>query len=542
MATDLINPQVAALLHRLKDRDWRLENLYLILVDGRAQPFDARPEQLEFRENRHTRNFVPKARKLGISTEIVLENGDDCVFNPNFKAAIIDETEAAAWEKLEIFRFAWVNGPKHPDPVIAALWTLIQTKNPLESDSNGQLEWDNGSTFQAGTSFTGRTPQRLHISEFGPICDNSLEKGRKIRRGSINAVLPGDIVDVETTMRGGRVGPCYDLFRLAKESVGTLMSGDWQLHFFSWLRHPAYQLPGQQAHNAEVLRYFRKLEEEKGIVVSPERQAWYERKRREQGDDMLQEFPTTIDECDMAVVLGAIYPQMATVRAQGRVKAFNPEPHLPLFVFADCGGDSLAVWLAQMTPKEVNVLDWCAGEGGGAAGLVEITRRWELEHGAVMKVFVPHDADQKDKGSNKSFVTQMVEAGMKRNQIQVVPRIPDVWTGIGYVRRLLPKCWFHSRCDVEVEIAGEKLPSGVGRLENYRRAINKSTGFLLDHPLKDGCCDHTADGFRTLAEADAMGLIPGYAASPNSRHRGLDDDDDRPKGKNTSTFVFQGAR
>lgn len=531
---------MADLIDKLSDREWRLETLYLILKDGRAEPFIARPEQLEFRRNRHKRNFVPKARKLGISTEIVLENGDDCVFSPNFRAAIVDETEGAAWEKLEIFRFAWVNGPKHPDPDIAALWLLIQKGNPLITDSNGELSWDNGSTFQAGTSFVGRTPQRLHVSEFGPICDNSLEKGRKIRRGSINAVLPDDIVDVETTMRGGRVGPCYDLFRLAKEGRGKpLTSADWQLHFFSWLNHPDYRLLGSIPHNAEVIRYFGKLQEEHGIQVPLERQAWYEKKRREQGDDMLQEFPTTIEECDMAVVMGAIYPQIATVRAQGRVRDFNPEVHLPIFTFWDCGGDSLAGWLVQPGGKDINILAHSADAEGGAAGLVAQVRKWEAEFGTIVKTFVPHDANQTDKGSMKSFYTQMIEAGLKANQIHVVARIPDVWTGIGYVRRILPRCWFHSRCDVESEVAGEKQPSAVGRLENYRRAINKQTGHFLDHPLKDGLCDHTADALRTFAEADALGVIPGYSSIKSVQE--YLDDEDRPKHRRSvAAFGFVG--
>lgn len=252
--SSVVDPALKAKLDLLKDRNWRLENLYLILVHGQPMPFHARPEQLQFRRHRHRRNFVPKARKLGISTEIVLENGDECVFSPHFKSAIIDETETAAWEKLEIFRFAWENGPRHPDPFIAALWTLIHAANPLLTNNHSEMAWANGSSYQAGTSFTGRTPQRLHVSEFGPICDASLEKGRKIRRGSINAVLPEDIVDVETTMRGGRTGPCYDLFRLAKESVGRAMTAaDWRLHFFSWLNHPDYRLLGQEPHNAEVI-------------------------------------------------------------------------------------------------------------------------------------------------------------------------------------------------------------------------------------------------------------------------------------------------
>ncbi|SKA94879.1 hypothetical protein SAMN02745166_02228 [Prosthecobacter debontii] len=531
-----LDPKVKEKLALLQDRNWRLENLYLILVQGQPVPFQARPEQLQFRRHRHRRNFVPKARKLGISTEIVLENGDECVFSPNFKSAIIDETEVAAWEKLEIFRFAWLNGPNHPDPFIAALWRLIQAANPLLTNNHSEMAWANGSSYQAGTSFTGRTPQRLHVSEFGPICDASLEKGRKIRRGSINAVLPEDIVDVETTMRGGRVGPCYELFRLAKESVGRpLTSGDWRLHFFSWLQHPDYRLLGQEAHNAEVLRYFKKLREEHALDVPPERQAWYEKKRREQGDDMLQEFPTTIEECDQAIVLGAIYPQMASVRAQGRVREFNPEPHLPLYTFWDCGGDSLAGWLVQPTAKDINILDWAAGEGGGAAGLVAQVRRWEALHGPIAKNYVPHDAHQRDKGSNKTFYTQMLEAGLQPNQVCVVSRIPDVWTGIGYLRRLLPQCWFHRRCDAEPEAAGDPQPSGIARLENYRRALNKTTGHYLEHPLKDGLCDHTADALRTFAEASALNLIPTQSsATARGRSRtSLDDDDDDLGGRGT---------
>ena len=292
----------------LKDREWRLNNLYVILINGGPAAFVPRPEQLEYRHNRHARNFIPKARKLGVSTEVVLENGDDCVFNPNFKAAIIDETEPAAWEKLEIFRFAWVNGPKHPDPKIAALWLLIHEANELLTDNNGELAWHNGSSFQAGTSFTGRTPQRLHVSEFGPICDASLEKGRKIRRGSINAVLPQDIVTVETTMRGGRVGPCYELFRLSKEACGKPLSvADWRLHFFPWWNHPDYQLDGFKPTEDVTAKYFAELAAE-GINLSDARKAWYERKKREQGEDMLQEFPSTIAECDKVVVMGAILP------------------------------------------------------------------------------------------------------------------------------------------------------------------------------------------------------------------------------------------
>lgn len=542
------------LIDKLADRDWRLENLYLILVDGRAEPFVARPEQVAFRESRHHRNFYPKARKLGISTEIVLENGDDCVWNPNFKAAIIDETEPAAWEKLDIFRFAWINGPKHPNPDIAALWVLIHAATPLITDNNGEMEWSNGSSMQAGTSFTGRTPQRLHVSEYGPICDASIEKGRKIRRGSINAVLPRDIVDTETTMRGGRIGPCYDLFKLAKGACGKPLSAvDWKLHFASWLGHPDYVLPGFAPTEDSTAKYFAKLTEVHGAdfermygfpggVVPNERQAWYERKKKEQGDDMLQEFPTTIDECDMAVIIGAIYPQMATVRTQGRVRKMNIEPHLPIYAAFDCGGDSLSGWLVQPSRRDILLIDWQGTEGGGSAGLAEMVRKWEADFGIVIeKIIMPHDCDQKDKGSAKTFKAQVIECGIHASRIIAVPRIPSVWTGIDWVRRFLPRCWFHSRCDVETDTPEGAIPGAVTRLENYRRAVNKGTGALQEHPLKDGVCDHCADALRTFFEASEHGLVPTMAQSQAKVHPlDREDEDDKPKRRAQAKFSFVG--
>ena len=533
------NAHIQQLSALLVDRDWRLKNLYLILDEvAGTKPFIARPEQLEFRRNRHTRNFVPKARKLGISTEIVLENLDELIFTPNLRAGIVDLTEDDAFGKLQIARFAWQQGPNHPNPGIAQIWRDLHEANPLVIDTKGEMTWSNGASFEAGTSFTGNTPQRLHWSEAGPLSAQYPDRAAKIKRGTLNSVPPDGIVDVETTMEGGRIGTAYNLFRLAKESAGTDLSpADWKLHFFSWLGHPSYKLPGREPTNARIIKYFRDLKEKHGIAVPLERQAWYEAKEREQSEDMLQQFPTDISECDMAVVLGAIYPDLAIVRQQGRVREFNPEPHLPLFTFWDCGGDSLAGWLIQPGSKEINILNWAGGEGSGAAGLAQQARAWEAMHGPIAMHFVPHDADQHDKGSNKTFKTQMIESGLLPHQIRVVPRIPDVWTGIGYVRQRIPRMWFHKRCDQEVEAAGEKLPGGFGRLENYRKAHNRSSGAFLPHPHKDGICDHSADALRTFAEADAQGLIPGQAPKFGETERDHWDDD-RPKTRGKTVFGY----
>lgn len=72
---------------------------------------------------------------------------------------------------------------------------------------------------------------------------------------------------------------------------------------------------------------------------------------------------------------------------------------------------------------------------------------------------------------------------------------------------MLPNCWFHSRCDQQVvSHDGNKYPSGVARLENYRVKVSPEGG-EQKNPLKDGICDHAADGLRTYWEADEQSLV-----------------------------------
>ena len=299
--TDEERQSIAELLPRLLDREWRLDNLYLILdIDGKTVPFKARKEQLEFRRHRHTRNFVPKARKLGISTEIMMENGDEAIFTDNLQVGIIDLKDEDAVAKLDIFRFCWVNGPTYDwqDWRIGVLWRAIHEMNPLTKDNDHAMEWTNGASITASTSFTGRTPQRLHWSEAGPMSAQRPDQAAKIRRGSINSAGPRSIVDIETTMEGPRVGVAYEICELARLSYGKqdLSIADWRIHFFPWMGHPDYRVPGGKPVLAETRAYFQGLQEMHGIVVSEDQQAWYEAKSREQKKEMNQQFPSTLEE------------------------------------------------------------------------------------------------------------------------------------------------------------------------------------------------------------------------------------------------------
>lgn len=475
----------------LTDKDWRLGNLYMILdEDGNAIPFRPRGEQIRFLANRHNRNFVPKARKLGLSTVIVLDNLDFCIFRPDSRVGIIDITDDDSKDKLSIAKFAWERGPEHPDPRIAAIWRYLHQANERVTDSKGAMEWANGSVMSAGVRYTGKTPQRLHVSEFGPISAQSPLKAADISRGSFNSVPRDGIIDVETTMQGNQYGACFKIFKAAIANEGQEITAlDWKLHFFSWLNHPTYRIPNRVPYNESVISYFQGLKAKHGLDVSLDRQAWYERKKAEQGEDIYQQFPTIIEECDRLIVPGQIYPEMKTLRMQGRVCKFNPEKGLPLYTAWDLGSsDNSAGWLVQPAGKAHNFLSWSSGEGEGAAGVASVIREWEAIYGKILAHLVPHDAQITDKGSGKTYLSQLVECGIPRGKIIVVPRIPDLWVGVCEVRKLLNNAWFHSDCDKPIEtIDGVTLPSGVQRLEGYRKRVDQSTGICRDIPVHDIC-------------------------------------------------------
>ena len=493
---------------RLGNREWRLAHLYQIRdKDGRVVPFIPRAEQWGYFRGRHSRNMVPKARKLGISTGIVIDYLDACIWTPSgIHAAHIDLTQDHAEGKIEIARLAWDEGPKHPVPEIAELWRWIHRFRPLVKRNTSTLEWKHGSRQEAGVSFVGGTPQRLHWSEAGPLSVQDPTKAARIRRQSLNAVPTSGIIDIETTMEGGTYGEAYSLFKLALEHQGPLTSEDWKFWFFAWFAHPDYTLdPGPSwVPTADTLAYFAELEQQDGIRVDRNRMAWYERRRKLQGPDMFSQFPSTPAECIRSAIAGQIYPEITNARQKGRVTRLAIEPGVPLLTAWDLGtADAAAAWLVQILPTQILFHRHYEATGTGAAETAQQIREWEMEIGRRCDVnLFPHDVDTRDRGSGLSYRKQLEAAGLPPMSIRKVERTQNIFTGIGAVRALLPKAYFDLSTDTPRKSeTGADLPSGVGCLENYRRKLEGGR----EVPVHDHT-SHTADAARCLAEGMAQGL------------------------------------
>lgn len=508
----------------LGSRAWRLQNLYTIRnSDGVLEPFAPNLAQRQFYNTRWYCNHILKARKLGFSTFIEILYVDDLIFSASgLTAGIIDYTIEDAESKLGMLRLAWDeldNAELHP--ATARIGEIIKTAIPL-SGSTRKLQFGNGSSAKCSTSLRGSTPQRLHVSELGKTAIWAPIKAREIVNGAFNSMTPGNVRNIETTHEGGKVGENYRLMnQCMKLDPAKLTSIQSKFHFFPWYQDPRYLLPSAgHKLRKETVEYFERLRRDHSIICTPDQMLWYDHKQLEQGHGMKKEFPTTPGEAFEALFEGAIYgTEMANLRAAGRIPAqgFGAEASYPVFTFSDIGlSDYYSDWLIQPVGRWHLVLDWFEAEGLPGSRVTNHWLEWERKWGRpIARHFLPHDAETRDRGTGKSYVTEIRDAG--RENVTVVPRTPDLWLGIGYVRDVLPHCWFHGpNCDTsrnrdgslhESDDTQEDFPSGVACLEGYSKDIGPAAGMRLREMPKHDLFSHSCDAFRTFAEAWRRGLI-----------------------------------
>lgn len=492
---------------------WRLCHLYTIRDKaGRLVAFCPNAAQRRFFNGEHTYNHILKARQMGFSTFINLENLDAMLFCENTRCGIVDNTIDDAKRKLEMIKLAYDNldnAEIHPDTW--EVGRLIKEAVPMVATKT-EIRFGNGSGIYCSSSLRGGTLQRLHISELGKTAFFTPSKAEEIRSAALNTIAPGMIINIESTHEGGRVGLHYAMLRRAMDLVGRdLTPIDPKFHFYPWHLMSEYCLePGVGVKlRGEIRDYFAKLEAEHGIKLSEGQMLWYDRKSNQQGFAMLKEFPSTPGEAFAALVEGAIYGEaMATLRALGRVTVVPPDSCAPMYTAWDIGvSDYTAIWLVQPVGREFLWLAHYEANGKPASHYAEIVRGWESRLGRrVATHLLPHDAANRERGSAQSYVDLLAQCGMRN--VVVVPRTRDVWRSIANVRKILPASWFDKDlCDCErVDDMGEPLPSGVGCLEAYHTKRVQTTGIYADVPCHDSA-SHTADAARTFADAWALGLL-----------------------------------
>lgn len=501
---------------------WRLQNLYSCREEGtgRALPFRLRAEQAllakHFIEQPLVPAYIIKSRRLGISTFVDTYQADSAVFSQGWRGLIIDQKQDDATKKMvEIVRFAVDSLPTE------ILNTIIQTKrndSELRLRMVGEPE-SRDSVIFATTGGRGGDCSMLHVSEWGPIAALDPKRSQEIRTGTFPAARLGRRV-VETTWYGGKSGELWDL---VKPIMDGNPNAEGVIYFFPWHTDPqAIRFSGEVT--ADIEDYFKTLAGKVGKTFSQEQKKWYAAKKVEQGMWIKREYPSTLDEALSVPMAGTIYgEEIDALREQKRICEFKSETRFPAYTFWDIGlSDYGAIWLVQFVGRDTLILEFFSDCGAVAADYANWCRDMEIKHNvSIRKHYLPHDADQRAKGTGKPYTHDLAVAGIRRQDIVVVPRTPDRWIGINHLKTMLPKCFIHSvDCAKANEKEGLTVPSGIDCLEYYHKRVQTTDGMIYEEPVHD-IYSNGADALRTMAEADRQGMIEGTSGGrdPNAVQR-----------------------
>ena len=513
----------------IHSRAWRLQNLYAIKDNADIVAFKPNAAQRHYYARQHYCNHILKARKLGFSTWNMIDALDAMLFIPGTTIGVIDYSLPDAKKKLNMIRIAYENlsNARIHGPEIAALGAALQRKTSMNFAAT-EIKLSNKSTAYAGTSLRGDTPTRLYISELGKTSIFAPSKAEEIRSGALNSITPGNLITIESTHEGGKLGLHYELLRTAMDNdPANLSKVDFAFHFYPWWLDTRYVIEDSLPLRPKIVEYFAKIEPQlpefctrqgfEYIPLTHAQKRWYDGKENQQKHAMLKEFPTLPGEAFQAASDTAIYgTQMMDVRAENRLLDFQPTASRPLYTFWDLGvSDFTAIWLIQLDGPRVLWLNWYENGGQSGGHYADVMRLWESHYQRpIAKHFLPHDAAIRDKFSAKTYVHSLQEAGLQN--IAIVPRTPDRWHGINQVRDLLPNSYFHkTHTDTARHKNGKDYPSGFACLEGYSRQVSRDGLLVMENPTHDHF-SHTADAARTFGEAYRLGMIDPASTPENN--------------------------
>ena len=194
--------------------------------------------------------------------------------------------------------------------------------------------------------------------------------------------------------------------------------------------------------------------------------------------------------CDFtAALVGSIFAyETMQVRAEGRVMPIEAVPGLPVHRAWDLGmRDDTSIWFYQTVGSQVFLLDCLSTSGASLEYWRDEVVRVHAEHGWPHGIdYVPHDAKVRELSTGRTRVETMQALGLRP---QLVPDA-SLQDGINAVRRTLPLCVFHPRCEAK----------GLPALEQYRREWDDEKKCFKVAPLHDWCSDRV-DAFRYLSLA-----------------------------------------
>lgn len=179
---------------------------------------------------------------------------------------------------------------------------------------------------------------------------------------------------------------------------------------------------------------------------------------------------------------------ISALRKRGQICSVPFDPAGLVYLVADVGFDSTAIWFFQLVGREIHVIDFYESTGKPISHYISVLKAKKLKYNYQYGYFfLPHDANQREMQSGITLSKAIENFGF-----EVFPMDCEVNVDFGIDRVLmkLPQCWFDE----------EKCEDGIEALEHYRRTYNEELKIYMEKPLHDWA-SHPADSFRYLTKA-----------------------------------------
>lgn len=513
----------AELLTAMRDPRFRIEeaDLYWIVSKtkdergrnlSKFEPFKPFPHQKLLNQKIFgegaRRILVPKARRMGFSTDINITQLDLCLNNPDFHSRIVDMSEDDAKDKLvnRVTR-AWHR-----------LNESIETGiNLVGSGSSKELSWTNGSRFTASISGRGGdAAQFLHVSELGPIDYKDPKRADEIIDGAFPAA-DGGIIVVESTAKG----PTGHFKRLCDNAMAVQRDertqDDWEVLFFAWWMDPRHTMEGRESRiSKETHEYCEWVEAQQSINLNWKQRLWYHVTAETVGT-MKYEYPSIITECWEAPIEGAIYAEdINKARSTERVGKFPYERRYPVYTIWDLGGPrNTRCIFFQLIQGEIRIIDAIAGGHDTTTGVdgPREPQDWaDALRGrgySYAKHILPHDGNTLHY-AGKTFKDELMGAGIANVEFMERQTRNDPWARINPTWGIFDRFTFNT-----VNFGVETL---LNHLSCYHTKTESDGQTVKEIPHHDWS-SHYAEAFSAIVEAEERNFCSRHAGSANNSGR-----------------------
>lgn len=512
---ELLNTKPASheelIQYYLPSKLWRLNNLYTVIdKDGNPVPFRMNMAQMRVYANLliHWRLIILKSRQQGISTFFLISYFDDAIFRSHLKVGLMAQGREEASTLLERVKFSW-------DMLDNDIKNFLQIKKTY--DNSSEFSFSNHSSIFIRTSFRSATLQRLHISEYGKIANESPKKAKETKTGTLQTLAPGNFGAIESTAEGHN--DFKTMWDEAKQNEiacgGDFAAKDFKPLFLSWLDDPTCLEPKHQTDTKESIEYFDTLEKRYGLIATQEQKNFWIAQYRELGGDIYQEYPATDEEAFRASRDGTYWSKLyiREVVRRGRIRKALHDPHLPVYAVVDSGIHDYFVYTFFQVFKsnlnnqiEIRIIGEFFNTGENLHYyakylLKELPSNWDVEH-----VWLPHDfavqdisagQDSDDSRTREDIFKEHLtkeshKLGYEKSRIKIT--VLDKWgiqKGIENVKDYIPYMYIDETCEyIEKCILG------------YAKKWDDKTQKWDDSPAKS-IVNHGADTVRYLGQVIA---------------------------------------